>query len=119
MSFCQCYWTRYDVLGGYIIFSLLSLFILPLIGSINSESFPEVLTNEEEKHYLELWSKKDFTARSTLIEHNLRLVAHIVKKYEHSNVDKDDLLSIGAYGLILNQIQNLQHTQLVVLKMKY
>ena len=93
-------WTRYDVLGGYIIFSLLSLFILPLIGSINSESFPEVLTSEEEKHYLELWSKKDFTARSTLIEHNLRLVAHIVKKYEHSNVDKDDLLSIGAYGLI-------------------
>lgn len=86
--------------GGINILSLLSLFILPLIGSINSESFPEVLTIEEEKKYLDLWKEKDMDARNILIEHNLRLVAHIAKKYENSNVDKDDLLSIGAYGLI-------------------
>ena len=73
---------------------------MPLIGSINSESFPEVLSADEERHYLDLWQKQDFSARNKLIEHNLRLVAHIVKKYEHSNVDKVDLLSIGAYGLI-------------------
>lgn len=87
-------------LGGINIFSLLSLLILPLIGSINSESFPDVLSNEEEKKYLELWKEKNFEARNILIEHNLRLVAHIAKKYENSNVDKDDLLSIGAFGLI-------------------
>ena len=87
-------------LGGINIFSLLSLLILPLIGSINSESFPDVLSNEEEKKYLELWKAKNIEARNTLIEHNLRLVAHIAKKYENSNVDKDDLLSIGAFGLI-------------------
>ena len=87
-------------LGGINIFSLLSLLILPLIGSINSESFPEVLSLEEEKKYLELWKNKDMEARNILIEHNLRLVAHIAKKYENSTVDKDDLLSIGAFGLI-------------------
>ena len=87
-------------LGGINIFSLLSLLILPLIGSINSESFPEVLSLEEEKKYLELWKNKNMEARNILIEHNLRLVAHIAKKYENSTVDKDDLLSIGAFGLI-------------------
>ena len=91
---------RERLLGGINIFSLLSLFILPLIGSINSESFPNVLSAEEEKKYLELWKEKNIEARNILIEHNLRLVAHIAKKYEHSNVDKDDLLSIGAFGLI-------------------
>ena len=72
---------------------------MPLIGSINSESFPDVLTSEEEKYYLDKWQQKDFSARNTLIEHNLRLVAHIVKKYEHSNVDKDDLIQAGLIGL--------------------
>lgn len=81
-------------------FNLLSFLLLPLLGSINSNSFPEILTDDEEKHFLELWKNKDFSARNTLIEHNLRLVAHIVKKYENSNIDKDDLLSIGTFGLI-------------------
>lgn len=79
---------------------LLSLFILPLLGAINSQSFPEVLSSEDEEKYLLLWSQGDFEARNILIEHNLRLVAHIVKKFENTKVDKDDLLSIGSFGLI-------------------
>ena len=63
--------------------SLLSFLLLPLLGTINSNSFPEVLSEDEEKHYLDLWQKKDYEARNTLIEHNLRLVAHIVKKSEN------------------------------------
>ena len=80
--------------------SLLSLFLLPIFGTINSNSFPEVLDQEEENYYLELWKNKDFNARNTLIEHNLRLVAHIVKKFENYKDEKDDLISIGAFGLI-------------------
>lgn len=81
-------------------FNLLSFLLLPLLGSINSQSYPEVLTSEEEEKYLKLFQQKDENARATLIEHNLRLVAHIVKKFENSGEDKDDLLSIGAFGLI-------------------
>ena len=81
-------------------FNLLSFLLLPLLGSINSQSYPEVLTSEEEEKYLKLLQQKDESARATLIEHNLRLVAHIVKKFENSGEDKDDLLSIGAFGLI-------------------
>lgn len=80
--------------------NLLLLLMLPLLGSINSESYPNVLSPEEEEKYLNLWKNKDFNARNTLIEHNLRLVAHIVKKFENTKEDKDDLLSIGAFGLI-------------------
>ncbi len=81
-------------------FNLLTFLLLPLLGSINSNTFPEVLTNEEEDYYLALWQKHDFAARDKLIEHNLRLVAHIVKKFENTKEDKDDLLSIGTFGLI-------------------
>lgn len=80
--------------------SLLSLFLFPLIGSLNSKSFPDVLSPEEEARYLELWKNKDMDARNKLIEHNLRLVAHIVKKFENYKDEKDDLISIGAFGLI-------------------
>jgi RNA polymerase sporulation-specific sigma factor len=80
--------------------NLLSLLLLPILGSLNSQSFPDVLTAEEEEKYLKLWQEGDFDARNTLIEHNLRLVAHIVKKFENTKEDKDDLLSIGAFGLI-------------------
>ena len=81
-------------------FNLLSLLILPLIGALNSQSFPEVLSPEEEAKYLALWEQRDLKARDILIEHNLRLVAHIVKKFENTREDRDDLLSIGAFGLI-------------------
>lgn len=81
-------------------FNLLSFLLLPLLGSINSQSYPEVLTLEEEEKYLNLLKQGDEEARAILIEHNLRLVAHIVKKFENTKEDKDDLLSIGAFGLI-------------------
>lgn len=80
--------------------NLLTLFFLPLLGSLNSANFPEVLSIEEENKYLELWKNKNFDARNKLIEHNLRLVAHIVKKFESTKIEKDDLLSIGTFGLI-------------------
>lgn len=79
--------------------NLLSLLLLPLLGSLTS-SYPDVLSPEEEEKYLKLWEQKDEDARCKLIEHNLRLVAHIVKKFENTKEDKEDLLSIGAFGLI-------------------
>ena len=80
--------------------SLLSIFLLPILGSLNSANFPDVLSPEEENKYLKLWQEKNMEARNVLIEHNLRLVAHIVKKFENTHVEKDDLLSIGTFGLI-------------------
>lgn len=62
--------------------------------------FPEPLTSEEEKIYLEQMSKGDEDARNILIERNLRLVAHVAKKYANTKVDQDDLISIGSIGLI-------------------
>ncbi len=76
-------------------------FMLPLFGAIKSESYPQKLSDEEEKYYLNLYAlNKDEHSRSKLIEHNLRLVAHIAKKYENTFEDKDDILSIGILGLI-------------------
>lgn len=79
---------------------LLLWMFLPLFGAIGSESYPEVLSPEDERKYLDLWRAGDENARNKLIEHNLRLVAHIVKKFENTREEKDDLLSIGAFGLI-------------------
>ncbi len=71
------------------------------IGYIQSSSlFPEPLDSEEERIYLEKLSKGDESARNVLIERNLRLVAHVCKKYSSTNVDQDDLISIGTIGLI-------------------
>lgn len=81
------------------IVSLFSSFV-PLAGSINNQAFPNPLTPEEEEHYLMLMAKGDREAREKLIEHNLRLVAHIVKKYQNQTDDKEDLISIGTIGLI-------------------
>lgn len=69
-------------------------------GSYSNNVFPEPLCKEEEERQLELLLKGDKNARNTLIEHNLRLVAHIVKKYESTRNDIDDLISIGIIGLI-------------------
>ena len=63
-------------------------------------SFPQPLSEKEEKKYLDEMKQGDKRARSKLIEHNLRLVAHIVKKYYSSTNDQDDLVSIGTIGLI-------------------
>lgn len=65
-----------------------------------SNLFPEPLNSEEEKKYLELLQIGDEEARNILIERNLRLVAHISKKYISTNIDQDDLISIGTIGLI-------------------
>ena len=72
-----------------------------LYGYIQGGSiFPEPLSAEEEKNYLMQMAKGDDEARNILIERNLRLVAHVAKKYNTSKVDQDDLISIGTIGLI-------------------
>lgn len=73
-------------------------FLLGYISNVNS--FPQPLSPEEEQHYLDLLKKGDEEARNILIERNLRLVAHIVKKYSSTINDSDDLISIGTIGLI-------------------
>ncbi|WP_457942924.1 RNA polymerase sporulation sigma factor SigK [Caproiciproducens sp. LBM24188] len=75
----------------------LLFFILHVTGS---GSFPHPLTAQEEKDCLERIQKGDLSAKNELIEHNLRLVAHIIKKYYANSNDQDDLISIGTIGLI-------------------
>ncbi len=67
---------------------------------LSTGSFPKPLTEEEERHYLALSAKGDMEARNVLIERNLRLVAHIMKKYYAQTSDQEDLISIGTIGLI-------------------
>lgn len=66
----------------------------------SATSFPQPLTPEQERACLELYRNGDLEVRNILIEHNLRLVAHIVKKYSNFSKDTDDLISIGTIGLI-------------------
>ncbi|NLT16127.1 MAG: RNA polymerase sporulation sigma factor SigK [Clostridiales bacterium] len=63
-------------------------------------SFPKTLTPEEERMYLERLAQGDEKARDALIEHNLRLVAHVIKKYTNTGKEIEDLISIGTIGLI-------------------
>ena len=63
-------------------------------------SFPKPLSAKEEQYYLARWAEGDLEARNILVERNLRLVAHILKKYYASSADQDDLISIGTIGLI-------------------
>lgn len=87
------------MLGGFISLALSNLMFL-VLHVTNAGSFPKPLSAKEEKKYLDFFKKGDMAARNKLIEHNLRLVAHIIKKY-YSNVnDQDDLVSIGTIGLI-------------------
>lgn len=72
-----------------------------LCGYIQSSNlFPEPLSQDEERKYLEEMANGNEEARNILIERNLRLVAHIAKKYSTTNIDQDDLISIGTIGLI-------------------
>ncbi|MBT2574338.1 RNA polymerase sporulation sigma factor SigK [Bacillus sp. ISL-51] len=71
-----------------------------LVSYVKNNAFPQPLSNSEEKKYLELMAQGDEHARNMLIEHNLRLVAHIVKKFENTGEDAEDLISIGTIGLI-------------------
>ena len=81
-------------------FSFLQTAVL-VVGYIsNNNLFPEPLSPEEEKLYLEKLANGDKDAKNILIERNLRLVAHVCKKYSSTNVDQEDLISIGTIGLI-------------------
>ena len=79
-------------LGQYICF-----FILHVYGG---GSFPKPLTEKQERECLEKSANGDIAARNMLVEHNLRLVAHIIKKYYGTQSEQDDLVSIGTIGLI-------------------
>jgi len=80
----------------------------------NPNSFPQPLTPEEEQRYMELYKNGDEEARNVLVERNLRLVAHIVKKYNSYGNDIDDLISVGTIGLIkaITTFDNLKGTRL-------
>jgi len=83
-----------------IINDILSSLFFQLGYISNTNSFPQPLSAEEEQKYIEAFRNGDEEARNILIERNLRLVAHIVKKYSTYNGDSDDLISIGTIGLI-------------------
>ena len=85
-------------LGGFLAFLQSAVFLVGYIS--NNSLFPEPLSSEDEQKYLELLKKGDEEARNILIEKNLRLVAHVCKKYSSTNIDLDDLISIGTIGLI-------------------
>lgn len=79
---------------------LLSSFFCLLLHVTGGGTFPRALTAAEEKECLEEMAQGSEAARRRLIEHNLRLVAHVIKKYYASQNDQEDLISIGTIGLI-------------------
>lgn len=99
-------------LSGFFAFLKSTVFLVGYIQSSNL--FPEPLTMEEESIYLEKFKNGDNEAKNILIEHNLRLVAHISKKYAYSNIEQDDLISIGTIGLIkgINSFDNSKGVRL-------
>ena len=99
-------------IAGFFAFLKTAVFVVGYISSSNL--FPEPLSKEEESIYIERWENGDEEARNILIERNLRLVAHVAKKYGWSNVDQDDLISIGTVGLIkgINSYESKKATKL-------
>ena len=85
-------------ISGFLAFLGSGLFVLGYIS--NNNLFPESLSAEEEKMYVKKMREGDQDAKNILIEHNLRLVAHVCKKYNNTNIDQDDLITIGSIGLI-------------------
>ena len=80
-----------------------------LVGYVTSFNlFPEPLSPSEEEEYLKRYAQGDEEAKKVLIERNLRLVAHIAKKYTNTNVEQEDIISIGTIGLIkaINSFQD-------------
>ena len=88
------------MIPAWILLAMHSVFVTLRLSGGESGSFPRPLGAEEERACLARMAEGDGQARNTLIEHNLRLVAHIVKKYYTPNGDQDDLISIGTIGLI-------------------
>lgn len=85
---------------GAAVWLVLSSILYSLRLSNGSGSFPKPLSAKEERHYLALAAEGDLNARNILIERNLRLVTHIMKKYYTQTSDQEDLISIGTIGLI-------------------
>ena len=85
---------------GAAVLLMLSSILYSLRLSNGGGSFPKPLSAKEEQHYLALAAQGDLEARNVLIERNLRLVAHIMKKYYAQTADQEDLISIGTIGLI-------------------
>lgn len=83
-------------------FNFFSMFkdLFCITGSYSNEVFPEPLNAHDEEECIRKKEEGDSQARNKLIEHNLRLVAHIVKKFDNNQGDSDDLISIGTIGLI-------------------
>lgn len=84
------FWTFINLIKDMLFFT----------GSYSNNVFPDPLSKEVEERCIKEMSEGSKEARNTLIEHNLRLVAHIVKKFENKNTETDDLISIGTIGLI-------------------
>lgn len=85
------------------IFTAIAYFFKELVvfvSYVKNNAFPQPLPEKEEEKYLQQMEQGDEEARNVLIEHNLRLVAHIVKKFENTGEDTEDLISIGTIGLI-------------------
>ncbi len=90
---------------------LLSQVVFFALHLMNPGSFPRPLTAQQERDALVRWREQDdLAARNELIEHNLRLVAHIIKKYHNTAADQDDLISIGTIGLI-KAVNTFDHTK--------
>ena len=89
-------------MGDYMFFDFFSILknLFCFTGSYSNEVFLEPLSSEEEDDCIKKKMAGDKEARNKLIEHNLRLVAHIVKKFDNKYIDSDDLISIGTIGLI-------------------
>ena len=85
---------------GAAVWLMLSSILYSLRLSNGTGSFPKPLSAKEEQHYLSLAAQGDLDARNILIERNMRLVAHIMKKYYTQTSDQEDLISIGTIGLI-------------------
>lgn len=83
-----------------MLYGILSGIFYLALHPTNTGSFPPPLSPAEEAELIRRMEKGDRSARDSLIEHNLRLVAHVVKKYYNEKVEQDDLISIGTIGLI-------------------
>lgn len=88
------------ILGWALALAALIKGTLLLFGYLNNQVFPQPLDEADERMYLDRMRSGNEEARNKLIEHNLRLVAHVVRKYETSGEDMEDLISIGTIGLI-------------------
>jgi len=102
---------QYQITGGMLMFIelLKNVFLFALHIESNS-AFPKPLSRKAEEECFRLMAEGDSSARNRLIEHNLRLVAHIVKKYTPSPAEQDELISIGTIGLI-KAVSTFDHTK--------